>query len=126
MHILYSCFKHRMAQSILRYQAAHAALLTLNPDGEWRERLRELNDGDVHGPGKDDGGFLELSQGGSGVGKGRYEMSWIWLAPKIPAEAEGDGLKEVLDQGMQVEWSKSQARAERWNEEVHLILEEMR
>jgi len=115
-----------MAQSMLRYQAARIALLVLNPSGEWKERLKELNDADVHGPGKDDGSFLELSREGLGIGKGRYEMSWIWLAPKNPTEVSTNGSEEVLDEGMRVEWAKSQARANRWNEEVHLILEEMR
>src|SRR5215468_2408572 len=32
----------------------------------------------------------------------------------------------MLDEGMRVEWSKAQARAHRWEEEVHLTLEEMR
>jgi len=53
-------------------------------------------------------------------------MSWIWLAPKVPTEVLTDGSEEVLDEGMRVEWAKSQARADQWNEEVHIILEEMR
>jgi len=126
MHVLYTRFKHRIGQSILRYRAARTALVVLDPNGEWKERLQELNDGDVHGPGNDDDGFLELSKGRSGSGKGRYEMSWIWLRQRIATEAERSGSNEVLDVGMRVEWAKSQARADRWDEEVHIVLEEMR
>jgi hypothetical protein len=34
--------------------------------------------------------------------------------------------EEVLDDSMQVEWAKSKARKQRWEEEVLIVQEEMR
>ncbi|KAJ6484325.1 hypothetical protein C8R47DRAFT_1217223 [Mycena vitilis] len=48
-------------------------------------------------------------------------MSWIWTEGGGPGEDE----KELHD-SVRVEWSKTKARKERWEEEVELLREEMK
>jgi hypothetical protein len=123
---LFNRLRHRTQGSVLCYRAAHSALLAADPEGKWQDRLKSLNDTDVRGPGKND--FYMQEPGGSAAraSKGRFEISWIWLVPKSKSEVEADSSEQVFDEGMQVEWSKSQARMKRWEEEVHLIQEEMK
>ena len=131
MRSLFNRFNHRMRQSVLRYRTARSALLAVNSGGQnWEERLKDLKDNDVRGPGKDDFYLQEpgkanygASKGGS---KGRFEMSWIWLVPKSKSEVDRNSSEQVFDEGLRVEWSKSQARKMRWEEEVQIIQEEMR
>ena len=59
------------------------------------------------------------------MSKGLYEISWIWLVPKSQSEVETNSSEEVFNEGLKVEWSKSQVRKMRWNEEVQIIQEEM-
>jgi len=123
MRSLFNRFNHRMRQSVLRYRSARSALLAASFAGHnWEDRLKDLKDSDVCGPGKDD---FYLQEPGK-VSKGRYEISWIWLVPKSKSEVDTNRSEEVFDEGLRVEWSKSQARKMRWEEEVHIIQEEMR
>ena len=113
-----------MQQSVLCYRAAHSALLAANLERQdWEDRLKDLKDSDVQGPGKDDFYFQEAGKATYG---GRYEISWIWLVPQSKSEIDRNSSKQVFDEGLQVEWSKSQARKMRWEEEVQIIQEEMR
>jgi hypothetical protein len=116
MRTLYNRFNLRTQRSAGRYRAARDALVTLDPDGSWQSRLQVLKDADIRGPGKDD----------DGVGNGRFTPSWIWLVPRIHSAPDMGASEQVLDDSLQVEWSKSQARMQRWEEEVVLIQEEMR
>ena len=125
MRALFNRFNHRLKGSVLRYRAAHSALLTADPEGKWTDRLKDLLDTDVRGPGKDDFYMQEAGNKAAGASKGRYEVSWIWLVPRSKSEVEADGAEQVFDDGLRVEWSKSHERRSRWEEEVHLIQEEM-
>ncbi len=90
-----------------RYRAARAALLKLDPDGRrggWKDRLKELKPEHVKPPRPADG-----------PGQGTFSLSWIWLS-----EPNGD------DKSLRVEWAKSLARVERWEEETVLVPVEMR
>jgi hypothetical protein len=116
MRTLFNRFNHRMQCCVKRYRAAHATLLAADPGGSWVDRLQDLKDADVRGPGKDD--FTSSN--------GRFEQSWIWLVPHARSEAEADSSEEVADEGMRVEWAKSLARKNRWEEEVLITEEEMR
>ncbi|KAJ7687974.1 hypothetical protein B0H16DRAFT_1753198 [Mycena metata] len=52
---------------------------------------------------------------------GTKTFSWLWTAGGGPGENE-----EQLHESVRVEWSKAQARKERWVEEVQLLREEMK
>jgi len=55
MRALFNRFNHRMQQSVLRYRAARSALVSANlKEQHWEDRLQNLKDSDVCGPGKDD------------------------------------------------------------------------
>ncbi|KAI0245468.1 hypothetical protein BJV78DRAFT_1356698 [Lactifluus subvellereus] len=81
----------------------------------WQSRLKDLKDNDIRGPGKDD----------NGSGNSRFEPSWIWLVPRVHSGPDMADSEQVLDDSLQVEWAKVQARKQRWEEEVLLIQEEM-
>src|SRR5271155_554189 len=127
MRSLFNRFNHRMRQSVLRYRAARSALLAATLERQhWEDRLKDLKDADVRGPGKDDFYLQEAGKATYGASKGRYEISWIWLVPKSKSEIDRNSSEQVFDEGLRVEWSKSQARKMRWEEEVEIIQEEMR
>ena len=124
MRSLFNCFNHHMRQSVLCYRAAHSALLAANLERQnWEDRLKDLKDSDVRGPGKDD--FQEAGKVTYGASKGRYEIPWIWLVPQSKLEIDRNSSEQIFDEGLQVEWSKSQARKMQWEEEVQIIQEEM-
>ncbi|KAG1763903.1 hypothetical protein EV702DRAFT_1182676 [Suillus placidus] len=54
--------------------------------------------------------------------KGYQTTLWIWSASGVRNHESDPGLNDVL----RVEWAKSHARAQWWNEEVLLLKEEMR
>ncbi|KAG1844233.1 hypothetical protein F4604DRAFT_1937641 [Suillus subluteus] len=56
-----------------------------------------------------------------GLGQGYQMTSWIWFASGIQDDETDAGLDDML----RVEWAKSRARAQWWNEEVLLLKEEM-
>ncbi|KAJ3511895.1 hypothetical protein NLJ89_g3832 [Agrocybe chaxingu] len=112
---LYNRFNTKIKRCAFRYRTARSALVILDPNGKWQDRLRVLHDKDIHGPGRDPD---------DATSKGRYEMSWIWLVAR-PADVELQK-EEELNEGMRVEWAKGQARAERWEEELLIVQEEMR
>jgi hypothetical protein len=116
MRTLYNRFNLRTQRCAARYRMARTALLILNPGGPWQSRLQVLKDADIRGPGKEDGG----------LGNSRFEPSWIWLVPRVSSAPDMGDSEKILDDSLQVEWSKSHARKERWEEEVLLVEEEMR
>lgn len=126
MRTLFNRLSHRMKGSVMRYRTARSALLLAVPGGEWKDRLKDLKDIDIRGPGKDDFYMHQSDNILPGGSKGRFEISWIWLVPRPSSEVEANSSEQVFDEGMRVEWSKSQARRNRWEEEVYLIQEEMR
>lgn len=112
---IYSKFKDKVTLTAGRYRDAYAALLALKIGGGWSDRLRPLLDKDISGPGNEDEGHQ--------LGEGRREVSWIWLVARPAAENDSP---EDFNECMQVEWTKTRARARRWEEELELIQEEMR
>jgi hypothetical protein len=116
MRSLYNRFNLRVQRCAGRYRAARDGLVALDPDGLWHSRLQVLKDSDIRGPGKDD----------DGVGNGRFEPSWIWLIPRVHSVPDMGASEQVLDDSLQVEWSKCHARTQRWEEEVIIVQEEMR
>lgn len=95
MRTLYNRFNLRAQRYAGCYRAALTALLTLDPDGSWRSRLKDLNDNDIRGPGKDD----------NGSGNSRFKPSWIWLVPRVHSAPNMGDSEQVLDDSLQVEWA---------------------
>jgi hypothetical protein len=60
-------FKDKTSRCAERYRAAHSALLSLDPNGDWKNRLRILKDEDIKGPRR-----------GEDEAEGTRELSWIW------------------------------------------------
>ncbi|KAI0083406.1 hypothetical protein BDY19DRAFT_998587 [Irpex rosettiformis] len=114
MRNLYTKFNDKVAVTADRYRAAYAALLALQPNGDWSTRLRPLADKDISGPATDDDRPL---------GEGHRELSWIW---HVPHNSDVEDEEVEFNRSIQIEWTKTRARAQRWAEEVQLIQEEMR
>ncbi len=117
---LYKRFDSKTKRAAEEYRRAWRALKTLDPNGSWAIRLKELKDADIRGPGKE--AYEELAS------NSRYAPSWIWLVPRTGTDTndhEAPNRSEFND-SMRVEWAKAKARMQRWNEELLLVQEEMR
>ena len=89
--VLINRFKEKTTRCAQRYRAAYAALLALDPNGEWRKWLKELKDEDIRGPGK-----------GDDEAEGTRELSWIWLTgynleSGVPVEFNKITDKDLID-----------------------------
>ncbi|TFK80022.1 hypothetical protein K466DRAFT_504583, partial [Polyporus arcularius HHB13444] len=119
---LFTKFQEKVRRAAARYRAVRAALESLDKGGDWEVRLKVLHDADIRGPGRDSDEYTS---------EGRYEVSWIWLVGRgadgtLPGGVEGELDPGEILENIKVEWARSQARAERWGEEVILLEEEMR
>ena len=102
----------RIDRYVRRYRTARDALLRLDPRGSWAELYLPLTDNDNRGPMKE----LQEVPGSDG----QYAPSWIWRSNTTAIS------REEVNEDMRVEWAQCVARAERWEEEVTLLQEEMR
>jgi hypothetical protein len=136
----------RIRAATARYQLAHAALLALRGPGAWQSVLQTLRQLDVCGLSEwllslDKKNRLLETQQLAGLldadfpnepteplptvapSKGRRVLSWIWYSVsrlELAANLAGN-----LNDSICIEWTKSCARAARWEEEVILLEEEM-
>ena len=106
----------KQAKAVATYRVARKAIENLAPDekfGPWKDTLLELGNNDLRGPGHEE----------SETSASRSVPSWIWTtAAKTSTSAEDPDLNVAL----RVEWCKAQERAKRYEEEVELVVEEMR
>ena len=115
---LYDSVNIKLSRAVVTYQAAWKAIENLAPNeefGRWKVSLQELDDGDVRGPGQEN---HESSAS-------RFVQSWIWTsAPHLSTSTsiEDPDLRTAL----RIEWCKVQERAKRYEEELQLVVEEMR
>jgi hypothetical protein len=116
MVVLYKRFDEKIKRAAHEYRTARHALSILDPNGAWSLELRELNDQDIRGPGKDADDISSNS---------RYEPSWIWLMPNVSGSSNVNQ-EDEFNESMRVEWVKARARMTRWKEELLLVQEEMR
>jgi hypothetical protein len=136
---LFDSFRTRSRRFTIRYIHAYNAMRTLDPDEKlspgWMKRFKKLNDIDVRGPGRE----------AEDTSEGKFTPSWIWMVPRSTAPAPpatvtppSDHISATtsidestvtedpgLDDSMRAHWAKCQARAERYEEEVALTVEEM-
>lgn len=117
MVTLYKRFDAKCKRAVQEYRTAWCALLALDPTGSWSISLKELKNGDIRGPGKDDND--------PHTSNSRYEPSWIWLVTRVAESSSADHIED-FNNSMRVEWAKSRARMLRWKEEELLVQEEMR
>lgn len=134
-------YKARISRFASLYRHARRALIALDPDDKinpWTSRFLELKDSDIRGPGRE----------ADEPSEGRVVPSWIWFTSKTPqpfdessvngnpktstSDSDTSDLSQRAASGEEVavsiraHWARSQARAERYEEEVQLTLEEMR
>jgi len=114
--------QERIDRAVRRYRTSRAALLRLDPSGSWQELYRTLDDRDNRGPGKEP---EEVP-----TSDGQYFPSWIWLTnSNVTGGDTAQSLTispDEVNEDMRVEWAQCVARADRWEEEVVLLQEEMR
>ncbi len=119
---LYTRFQDKQKRAAERYRAARAAMVALDPDGSWTTTYRPLLDADLRGPRREDDEVI--------ASEGRYTPSWIWLTSLSARESAANSMNPADNdeflQTMRAEWARCKARADRWDEEQALILEEMR
>ncbi|PBK62569.1 hypothetical protein ARMSODRAFT_1024770 [Armillaria solidipes] len=76
----------------------------------WDHQLHVLEPADVRA----------LEDIAPGETEGRHAMTWIWRVQRHETDAEETA------EALRIEWCKTRARAHRWQEEVILVLEEMK
>ncbi|KAG1789189.1 uncharacterized protein HD556DRAFT_1433840 [Suillus plorans] len=105
--------ERHVSEAADRYCRARNALQSLHEtlgEHDWQELFPVLEVEHVRG----------MSEGKVGQSEGNRTLSWIWKMRGVSAAGE------VLTDALQIEWCKARARANRWTEEVKLLLEEMR
>lgn len=115
---LYDRINIKLSAAVSTYRLARAAVATLAPNeefGRWKEQLQELQKTDVRGPGQEE---PERSTS-------RYIQSWIWTSAPHPSTSPSVEDPD-LHAALRTEWCKAQERASRYEEEVELVIEEMR
>lgn len=113
---LFDRARAKLACAVSTYRASWKAMTNLAPNGEfgpWKTTFLKLEDCDIRGPGRED------SEGSNS----RHVESWIWTAsPQTSTSNEDPDLHATV----RIEWCKAQERAKRYEEEVELVVEEMR
>ena len=118
---LYKRVEYKLQRAANRYRIAYTALMALNPNGSWRDRLKELKPTDIRGPGRDPEHPEDAKSS-----NGQFVTSWIWLVPRSPRECGDDQTEAEFNESMLAEWAQTRARMCRWEEELLIIQEEMR
>ena len=107
--------KAHLSQAVSTYRVSRRAIAKLAPNeefGDWKAVFLVLNKEDIRGPG-DEGS----------KSKSRFVQSWIWSTASRVTFSTDD---PDLDAALRVEWCKAQERAKRYEEELELVIEEMR
>ena len=107
-----STIQERIDRNARHYCTARNALLRLDPHGDWKDLYLPLPASDNRGPGKE-----PEEQSGS---DGQWAPSWIWRSSTTAISTD------EVNEDMHVEWAQCMAHADRWEEEVILLQEEMR
>ena len=118
---MYTRIEYKLQRAANRYRIAYSALLALDPNGAWKERLKELKPTDLRGPGRDPDNPEDAK-----TSNGRFTPSWIWLVPRPPHEKGDNQTEDEFNDSMRAEWAQTRARMSRWGEELLILQEEMR
>ena len=113
---LFDKVKVKLNQAVSTYRVSWKAIESLAPNeefGPWKETLLQLRDSNIHRPGRED----------SEPSESRFVQSWIWTTALQHSTSPND---PDLQATLRIEWCKTQERAKRYEEEVQLVVEEMR
>ena len=116
----YSRFQTKLQRAANHYHVAYTALMALDPNGRWKEKLKELKPSDLWGPGRNP------ENPDDGKSNGRFEPSWIWLVTRLPQERGDNQTEDEFNNSMRAEWAQTRARMCLWKEELLIIQEPMR
>ena len=137
-------FHGKTKRIAIRYRGARRALLALDPKEKlaagWKHYFLELKDADIRGPDRE---IYEKSEG-------NFRQSWIWTVPNprpnpthpTPSDSQPSAVdpafphqrpasstptvnEKIQQQSYRAHWARAQARAEQYEEEVGLTVEEM-
>ncbi|KAF7797546.1 hypothetical protein EIP86_008746 [Pleurotus ostreatoroseus] len=109
-----------------KYRATRAAKLALAGNGDWEKAWRPLERSDVRCMVAEPNSAVNVADGGDMQvpSEGRRTVSWIWMS------ADSLTMDTTIESGMQdalrIEFLRSRARANRWEEQVNLLEEEKR
>ncbi|KIM71813.1 hypothetical protein PILCRDRAFT_24708, partial [Piloderma croceum F 1598] len=131
----------KVCMAALQYCRARDALLKLRGKGLWEDSLKVLEQSDVRALNERELTAQEKEDVRMGwlwraeevhlervlatvaaVGEGQHRPSWIWFTGSVHEDADDPLTRAAL----RVEWAKAKVRADRWEEEVVLLDEEMR
>jgi hypothetical protein len=114
----------RIEKARVRYEAAWKLAKNLRHNNPWSDKYQELHRRDICGPNPADD-ITDLAMSGrkhkgraTDLGQGTYHQSWIWLVALSGSDKPNESLR--------LHWCKTAANADRWNEELQLVQEEMR
>ncbi|KAF8993591.1 hypothetical protein BDZ89DRAFT_972725 [Hymenopellis radicata] len=103
----------------LQYRWARNALFRLQGHGDWEQELQILKEDDIRvGP--------PTMEAVVSRGEGRRRPSWIWSSYSDQVDLLESERGPVVFEALKIEWCKARARKLRFEEEVDLLLEEMR
>jgi hypothetical protein len=110
--------QQQIDQAASTYRVSWCAIGKLAPEeefGPWKSLLRVLHREDIRGPGRE---RTEKSES-------HHIPSWIWQT-SLQASTYADNHSKDFYASLRVEWCKAQEWAVRHEEEIHLVIEEMR
>ncbi|KAF8066636.1 hypothetical protein FPV67DRAFT_1417508 [Lyophyllum atratum] len=110
----------KIAAAASKYRAARLAIEGLAPALDkvgWEDAYPLLAREDIRAMGEADPSVRVRP----GPAQGRHRGSWIWTRLGDLEYKDDD----LLQDDLRIEWCKGKARADRWQEEVRLLLEEM-
>ncbi len=142
-------FKSKIEHCADKYKAASNALELLDRDGSqtsslfnvnWTHRFMPLTTKDLvflndDPEEEEEEGLSRVSRTDTRkrkrheeqLGEGHRTLGWIWRMPSWnPGQDSNTQDNDPFNTTVRIEWAKTKARAERWQEEVILLQEEMR
>ncbi|KAJ3536762.1 hypothetical protein NM688_g6792 [Phlebia brevispora] len=103
-----------------KYRAARLAKFALAGKGAWEDTYRVLNRADIRTiTNQEIPTNMSAEEGLRYISEGRTVTSWIWMS------ADNKTVDNRLQAGMQ-DVLRARARAKRWEEQVHILIEEQR
>ena len=100
----HSRFQTKLQCTANRYHVAYTALMALDPNGQWKEQLKELKPSDIQGPGRNPDNPEDVKS------NGQFEPSWIWLVTHLQKERGDNQTEDEFNHSMHSEWAQTHAQ----------------